>query len=78
MGDTESSHWKDLYQAALLELNPVKLKERVELAERAVRQRQQELMAHSSIRTTEAQSLIDALQSLRVLKIEASDQAKSC
>ncbi|PYV98917.1 MAG: hypothetical protein DMG89_09755 [Acidobacteria bacterium] len=57
--------WQELYKAALLELNPEKLNERIEAARRAVRQR---LNAKDETITYEEQDkLDDALRMLYLL-----------
>jgi len=59
--------WQHEYQAALVELDREKLKERVEAAEAAIYRRLQHL-SQKSDDFTERQVIDDALHSLRVLK----------
>jgi hypothetical protein len=59
--------WQAEYQAALLELDPKRLFERVTAAETSIFNRLQ-AMSHSSDRHAERQAIEDALASLRVLK----------
>jgi hypothetical protein len=59
--------WQAEYQAALLELDPKKLFERVTAAETAIFNRLQ-AMSHTSDGHAERQAIEDALASLRVLK----------
>jgi hypothetical protein len=61
--------WQACYQAALLELDPEKLPQRVEAAETTIFARLQDL-AFSSNSDAERQAIEDALASLRVLKRE--------
>ena len=61
--------WQQEYLAALLELDPKKLPQRVEAAETAIFRRLQELSL-SSNNQAERQAIEDALASLRVLKRE--------
>ena len=59
--------WQELYKAALLELNPEKLNERVEAARRAVRQRltaEDEPITHAKY-----EEIDDALRKLYLLTI---------
>jgi hypothetical protein len=61
--------WHEPYQAALLEFDPEKLKEKIAAAEAAIFQRFQELAGetdHSEERT----SLQDALNAIRALQIQ--------
>ena len=57
--------WQELYQAALLELDPEKVNERVEAARRAVRQRLTE--EDQTITLKEHEKLDDALRFLYLL-----------
>ncbi len=59
--------WQPEYQAALLELDTEKLRERVAAAETAIFNRLQAI-SHGSNHTGERQALEDAFASLRVLK----------
>jgi hypothetical protein len=61
--------WQAYYQAALLELDPEKLPQRVEAAETTIFKRLQDL-AYSSNSHAERQAIEDAVASLRVLKQE--------
>ncbi len=68
-----SVHWEQLYEQALLELDPVKLEDKVAAAESAVRKRLGELSKNgerSSPRQSfaERHKLEDALFSLRCLR----------
>lgn len=59
--------WKQFYQSAMLELDPKKLKERLELARHAVQERMRELSEGARDNSSERQQLQDALSGLRVL-----------
>jgi hypothetical protein len=61
--------WQQEYQAALLELDPAKLPQRVEAAETAIFKRLQ-TMSHGSDSKAERQAIEDALANLRVIKQE--------
>jgi hypothetical protein len=63
----QQNDWRSFYQAALLELDPVRLPERIERAYIAI---QICLTAHSNGNSPEYQALADALANLRVLKRE--------
>jgi|HubBroStandDraft_6_1064221.scaffolds.fasta_scaffold986522_1 hypothetical protein len=63
--------WRKLYEAAILELDRIKLQERVDTAYAALRQRTEELMMGDHPGTgslEERQALADALHSLRSLE----------
>jgi hypothetical protein len=61
--------WQVAYQAALLEVNPQKLPERVKAAEAAIFLRQQ-VLANSSGGHVERQAIEDAMHALRFLQTE--------
>lgn len=65
--------WKQLYQSAMLELELDKLKEKVECAQVAIRQRMLELSKESEHRGDEWQEIEDALSGLRVLTRDFDD-----
>jgi hypothetical protein len=69
MSELRYPEWQKLYHDALLELNPQKLGQRVNEAERAILSRLQEIPIGSDSRM-EAQAIDDALNGLRVLKNE--------
>lgn len=66
--------WRELYQAALLELRPEELRRRIDDAERAIRQRIVGLRHADSSAEEESRALDDALRGLHVL---ASTECKS-
>jgi hypothetical protein len=59
--------WRELYQAALLELHPEELRTRIDDAEKAIQQRITELRQDDSSSNEELRALDDALRGLRVL-----------
>lgn len=59
--------WRELYQAAMLELRPEELQQRIDEAERAILQRFAELRLDDSGSAEESRALDDALRGLRVL-----------
>jgi hypothetical protein len=63
----QQNHWRTLYKAALLELDPAKLGERIEQAYTAI---QACLNAHQNGNDAQHQALTDALANLRVLRRE--------
>ena len=60
-------HWQNEYQAALVELDPEKLSERVAAAETSIYKRLQQI-SQSVDRRAEDEAIEDALGALRVLK----------
>jgi hypothetical protein len=66
MSAAEAGSWKDLYQAALLETNPVKFNELVLKAQSAIEERLLLLQERSADRE-EFHALQDAMASLRAL-----------
>jgi len=71
--------WQELYEAAMLELRPEDLQERIVTAEAAIRQRIQELQADSGGGSPkERQAIADALHNLRILAgLERKSQGSS-
>jgi hypothetical protein len=65
--DLKFPDWQREYQAALLEVDPQKLPERVKAAEVAIFRRQQAL-ANSSDGRVERQAMGDALHAIRVIQ----------
>jgi len=68
-GVTRTPDWKDLYQLAVVELDPTKLPQRITDARTVILDRIQETLAKPS-HYQERQELSDALNSLRVLHQE--------
>jgi hypothetical protein len=64
---TTNVGWRELYQAAMLELRPEELRLRIDNAERAIQQRIEELRQDGSNSKEELRALDDALRGLRVL-----------
>ena len=64
---TPNVAWEELYRAALLELRPEELRQRIEIAEKAIQGRIIELRLNDSSSLEESQALEDALRGLRVL-----------
>jgi hypothetical protein len=60
-------NWRDLYQAAMLELCPEQLWLRIKVAEKSIQQRIVELQPCDSNSLSELRELDDALRGLRVL-----------
>ena len=76
MGELRYPEWQQTYHDALLELNPQKLVQRVNEAEKAILSRLQEMRIGSDSRM-EAQAIEDALSGLRVLKNETAKFKRS-
>ena len=57
--ESESTNWRELYKAAILELDPSKLSQRIADAETAVIQRQRELFQDTGGNIEEEQALDD-------------------
>ena len=60
----DSMHWKILYKAAMLELDPEKVNERIEAARGAIKSRSQEVKDHTYGTLAETQEIVDAISSL--------------
>lgn len=60
--------WRELYQAALLELRLEELRPRIHAAVAAIQQRVEELRLSDSDSTEELRALDDALRGLRLLE----------
>jgi hypothetical protein len=71
MSPSEDYPWVELYRAALLEVDPEKLRLLVEEAYEVLQQRAWELINQNSCEQ-ERSALSDALQNLRVLRRELS------
>jgi hypothetical protein len=63
-----SRRWRELYQAAILELDETKLSNRIAEAEEVIVQRARELFQQNGNNFKEQQALDDAMQALRVLR----------
>lgn len=72
MTTDQPGEWRKFYQAALLELEPAKLSERIEQAYAAIQLCMEEAGPNSSV--AERQALADALANLRVLRREIDTQ----
>ena len=68
----EKCTWKDLYRAALLEVDNARLPARLEQAFQSIEQRRNELLQQGQNTHPEHFELLDALQNLRVLRREIS------
>ncbi len=67
---TTDAQWRDLYQAAMLELDRTKLQTIIEIASAAMQRRLQDLMTKSDPQgdvRQERQEIVDALDGLRSL-----------
>ena len=68
-GVSRTPDWKDLYQLAVIELDPAKLANRITDARNAILDRIEETISVAA-HYTERQELSDALNGLRVLRQE--------
>jgi hypothetical protein len=67
----QDAQWNVLYEAAMLELDPARLRANIEIARSAIERRIQELRSagtHDNGNSTEMQRIADALNSLRTLE----------
>jgi hypothetical protein len=64
----DSRSWRELYQAAILELDETKLSNRIAEAERIIVQRARELFQENGDNFKEQQALDDAMHALRALR----------
>ena len=64
----DSANWRDLYRAAILELDPMKMFERIAQAEKALRQRAKELFQTPGDNIEEEQALDDSMYALHALQ----------
>ncbi|SRR5258708_2186784 len=65
---TTNISWRDLYAAAILELDRTLLPGRIEAAGAAIKQATEELMSDGKLTAEETQSMADALRSLQTLE----------
>ncbi len=59
--------WQELYRAALLEVDPEQLRQRIDDAEKAIHERSEELRQAGDQVNEEQGAMADALRALRVL-----------
>ena len=67
----QDAHWKVMYQAAMLELNPARLQASIDIAHSAMQRRIEELKpagTQHSGNCAEMQEIMDAQNSLRTLE----------
>jgi hypothetical protein len=70
----EQQSWIDLYRAALLELDPEKLHQKIAEAHTAIRMRIEILAIDSGGSAEERQDLLDALRALNTLRRMSSEE----
>jgi hypothetical protein len=61
------ANWVELYRAALIETDKAKLRDRIESAQKVLRERAGELTENSNGSAEERQAIDDALRALRSL-----------
>jgi len=59
--------WRELYKAALLEVDPEHLRRRIDAAEKAIHERSEQLRQAGSPANEEQGAMADAVRALRVL-----------
>ncbi len=64
---TANFSWRELYQAALVEVQPDELRRRIDAAEDAICRRNEELKLAGSQTSAEQQAIADALRTLGIL-----------
>ena len=65
---TEAVQWQQLYQAAMLELNPAELHVKIARALQAIREREEQLTQSDSRSLEEQGAIADAVHSLTTLE----------
>ena len=65
---SDAGSWREFYKAAILEIDPVKLPQRIAEAERRVIQRARELFQTAQNNCEEEQALDDAMHALHALR----------
>ncbi len=75
--ESESTHWRELYRDAILELNPSKLPQHIAEAERALIERGREL-EEAGDNSEEERALEDATYFLRALRRIEVQPEQSC
>jgi hypothetical protein len=66
--ESESTNWRELYKAAILELDPSKLSTHIAIAEHALIERGRELVREAGDNSEEKRALEDATYFLRALR----------
>jgi hypothetical protein len=74
-GDARTPQWKKPYEAAILELDPNKLQQRISEAHQAILDRAEELLTRRPSER-EQQALNDALRNLRILRTMSESGAE--
>jgi hypothetical protein len=64
------AEWEPLYQAALLETDPEKLRQRILLVEEAIYMRSQAIHSSNGDDKAERDAMADAMRALRVIQVE--------
>src|SRR6266550_4720880 len=72
---SDATNWQDLYRAALLELDPTKLAQRVGEAEAVVAARANQLFQDGDGNGEESEALNDTLCALRALRLKVQHVA---
>jgi hypothetical protein len=76
---TEPILWPELYRAAMVELDPIKLRQRIEEAHEAIQRYREEINSSNPAGSAEEhQQMADALDNLRaLLKIEFKSPSRT-
>jgi len=67
MNNVQATNWVELYRAALIETDKAKLRDRIESAQKILRERMGELTENSNGSAEERRAIDDALRALRSL-----------
>ena len=67
-----SYSWQESYQAALLETDGIKMQERIQTAESEIHKRRLELSKDHNGTQKEREAVVNALNGLRVLRMDAA------
>ena len=73
MQTNEIKSWEDLYVAAVLETDPAKIADRLDIAQDALRERWRALRQVALARDPERQRLEDAIRTLNVIRLNELD-----
>ena len=68
MQSTQPTPWEELYAAAVLETDPDKISERIDLAQDALRDRWRDLQKLPLARNRERRQLEDAIRTLNLIR----------
>jgi hypothetical protein len=67
MSSVQATNWVELYRAALIETDKARLRDRIEAAQKVLRERADELRENGNGSADEQRAIDDALRALRSL-----------